>query len=158
MFPWFSADRFDGFAINRRECIGSYKLDSGPVIQGGPATFERHLVESNGNVTIQKLPKGTKAQMWNWGYDSVQQQPVKAPYLLRGCSLSLTHTYKSFNLPLPWGLFVMYSAAQVLPAEADLHHGLVPRHQHGSEQHAGGSLYRHGHDMDGQASGGSSRD
>ena len=42
------------------EVVGgaSYRIDGGPVILGGPATFERHLVESDGNATIQKLPKG----------------------------------------------------------------------------------------------------
>jgi len=52
--------------------VGSatYRLDDGPQVQGGPATFERHLVESDGNATHQRLPKGTKAQMWNWGYDA----------------------------------------------------------------------------------------
>ena len=44
-------------------------------MEGGPATFERHLVQSDGNTTKgPTLPKGSRAQMWNWGYDAVHQQ------------------------------------------------------------------------------------
>ena len=48
-------------------------------IEGGPATFERHLVESDGNATKgPTLPEGTRAQMWNWGYDAFHRRATSA--------------------------------------------------------------------------------
>lgn len=56
-----------------------FSLDGGAYVDGGAMVYERHMLQSDGDITISKLPNGTQSQMWAWGYDALHQQVDKLP-------------------------------------------------------------------------------